>query len=182
MKEQLNNYKNALKLLSGNSVLFNEVSALKGKYTMRVIRNRIVIVLSVLASLAFMIVVFSLRTLSDLQGVSGVIECAALVSQSILFGVLFFYLLYKRPIKLPIEYLQELNGMLKSSYSCYDNDTYFMMFNDRKCYVVDRVLGVRYEVKQDCLEGTCRLENREWYEFTNDCRIWRRVGFCVVNA
>lgn len=85
-------------------MLFNEVSALKGKYTMRVIRNRIVIVLSVLASLAFMILVF-LRMLSDLQGVSGAIECAALVSQSILFGVLFFYLLYKRPIKLPIEYL-----------------------------------------------------------------------------
>lgn len=159
MREQINNYKNALQLLSEDRVLYNEVNKIKNKYMQYISRNAIVITAGLIFLTAYFIVMLFTMTLEVFRGVLGAIRWYLLLIFGLLTGVLIICKLYWKPLNLPEGYVLELNKLLKENYRYLDDDVYIMMFEGGKCYVV----------------------NREWYEVTDDYRIWRNTDFCIVN-
>ena len=181
MREQINNYKNALQLISDNSVLYNEINKIKNRYMQYASRNAIVITVGLVFLVAYFILMLSTMPLGVFRGVLGAIRWYLLLILGILTCVLIIYKLYWKPLNLPEGYVSELNKLLKENYKCLNDNIYSMMFDGGKCYVVDRMLGVKFEMDGKYEEGKCRLEHREWYEISGDYRIWRETDFCIVS-
>ena len=182
LREQINNYKDALQWLRDNSELYDEISKIKSRYMRYVVRNVIVIAVDLLFFVAYFIWLLSMMPLEQFQGFVGAIKWYVLLVIGILVSVALLLLLYRIPLRLSKGYVEKLNSRLKENYRCLNGDTFSMMFEGGRCYVIDRSLGVRYRMKDIYEEGKCRLEHREWYEITGDYRIWRETDFCIVDT